>query len=139
MTAQRACALSDLPDVGAFRAVLDGTAVAVVRDQDGTVYAINDTCSHAEVSLSEGEVSDGTIECWLHGSCFDLRTGRPTSLPAIRPVPVYPVTLDGDAVLVDVSTPVSDQITSQIGSQIGSQISSQISSGAGTGAATKER
>ena len=56
---------------------------------------------HAEVSLSEGEVEDCTIECWLHGSQFDLRTGQPLSLPAIRPVPVYPVRVEGDAVLVD--------------------------------------
>jgi 3-phenylpropionate/trans-cinnamate dioxygenase ferredoxin subunit len=87
--------------------VLDGVPVAVVRDEHGEVFALGDTCSHAEVSLAEGEVTDGTIECWLHGSCFDLRTGAPTSLPAIRPVAVYPVTLDGDDVLVDVANPIS--------------------------------
>jgi 3-phenylpropionate/trans-cinnamate dioxygenase ferredoxin component len=107
MSAQRACGLADLPAVGAIRVVLDGEPVAVVRTEDGTVHAISDTCSHAEVSLAEGDVSDGTIECWLHGSCFDLRTGRPTSLPALRPVAVYPVTLDGDDVLVDVSSPIT--------------------------------
>ena len=107
MSAERACRLADLPEVGAIRVVLTGEAVAVVRTADGTVHAISDTCSHAEVSLAEGEVTDGTIECWLHGSCFDLSTGRPTSLPAIRPVAVYPVTLDGDEVLVDVSSPIT--------------------------------
>ena len=107
MSGQRACALADLPAVGAIRVVLDGEPVAVVRAEDGTVHAIADTCSHAEVSLAEGEVTDGTIECWLHGSCFDLRTGEPTSLPAIRPVAVYPVTLDGDDVLVDVANPIA--------------------------------
>jgi 3-phenylpropionate/trans-cinnamate dioxygenase ferredoxin subunit len=50
--------------------------------------------------LSEGDVEDGTIECWLHGSKFDLATGRPICLPATRPVPVYPVKIDGDDVLV---------------------------------------
>ena len=107
MSAQRACSLTELPEVGAVRVVLDGVPVAVVRDEEGEVHAVSDTCSHAEVSLSEGEVYDATIECWLHGSCFDLRTGQPTALPALRPIPVYPVTLDGDDVLVDVTRTIS--------------------------------
>jgi 3-phenylpropionate/trans-cinnamate dioxygenase ferredoxin subunit len=107
MSAQRACSLTELPEVGAVRVVLDGVPVAVVRDEDGEVHAVSDTCSHAEVSLSDGEVYDNTIECWLHGSCFDLRTGEPTALPALRPIPVYPVILDGDDVLVDVTTTIS--------------------------------
>jgi len=99
----RVCSVSDVPDPGALRVDVDGVPVSVVRS-DGEIYAIYDVCSHAEVSLSEGEVEDGEIECWLHGSRFDLRTGRPTSLPAFKPVPVYPVTLDG--VLVDVAQPL---------------------------------
>ena len=97
----RACAVGDVEDDAALRAVLDGVPVAVVRS-DGEVYAIHDVCSHANVALSEGEVEDATIECWLHGSRFDLVTGRPTGLPAITPVPVYPVTIDGDDVYVAV-------------------------------------
>ena len=107
MSAQRVLSVDDLPDVGAVRVIVDGVPVAVVRDEEGHVHAINDICSHAEVSLSEGEVEDCTIECWLHGSRFDLRTGEPTALPAIRPVAVYPVTIDGDDVLVDVHLPVN--------------------------------
>jgi len=76
-----------------------GEPVAVVR-AEGEVYAIRDVCSHAEVPLSEGEVYDHTIECWLHGSCFDLRTGKPTGYPATEPVPVYPVKIEGDDVYV---------------------------------------
>ena len=110
MSAVRAVGLADLPEVGAVRVVLDGRPVAVVRDEDGQVHAVGDTCSHAEVSLSEGEVEDCAIECWLHGSRFDLRTGAPLSLPAIRPVPVYPVTVDGDDVLVDVTSPIDTTI-----------------------------
>ena len=68
----------------------------------GEVFALFDECSHAEVPLSEGEVEDGTVECWLHGSRFDLRTGKPTGLPATEPVPVYPVRVDGDDVFVAV-------------------------------------
>ena len=95
----RACAVSDVPDDGAFAVELDGEPVAIVR-ADGEVFAIRDVCSHAEVPLSEGEVDGCTIECWLHGSRFDLRTGKPTGMPATEPVPVYPVKIEGDDVLV---------------------------------------
>jgi 3-phenylpropionate/trans-cinnamate dioxygenase ferredoxin subunit len=96
---QKACAVADVPDEGAVRVVVGGIPLAVVRSE-GEVYAIFDVCSHQDVPLSEGEVEDGTIECWLHGSRFDLASGRPTGLPATRPVPVYPVKIDGDDVLV---------------------------------------
>ena len=101
-----ACALSDLPAEGGLRVELDGQDVAVVHSM-GVVHAIDDVCSHAEVSLSEGDVADGEVECWLHGSRFDLATGRPTSLPATRPVAVYPVRVEGDEVLVDVDHPLN--------------------------------
>ena len=61
-----------------------------------------DECSHAAIALSEGDVEGLQIECWLHGSRFDLRTGKPTGLPATEPVAIYPVQVDGDDVLVDV-------------------------------------
>ena len=99
--------VDDLPDVGAVRCDVEGQAVAVVRAEDGSLHAVDDTCSHAEVSLSEGEVEDCTIECWLHGSRFDLRTGEPTGLPATRPVAVFPLRVEDDVVLVDVSAPDS--------------------------------
>ena len=102
MTAfQRACALSDLPADGALGVEIDGQPVCVVRT-GSEVFALQDVCSHAEVPLSEGEIYDHTIECWLHGSCFDLRTGQPTGLPATEPVPVYPVKIEGDDVYVAV-------------------------------------
>ena len=99
---QRACAAADVADGTAVRVVVDGIPVAIVRSS-GEVYAIHDVCSHANVALSEGEIEDQTIECWLHGSRFDLVTGRPTGLPATQPVPVYPVKIDGDDILVDVT------------------------------------
>jgi 3-phenylpropionate/trans-cinnamate dioxygenase ferredoxin component len=95
----RACAVTDVPEEGALHVDLRGLPVCVARS-GGTLYAIRDVCSHADVALSEGEVDDGTIECWLHGSRFDLSTGRPTGLPATKPVPIYPVKHDGDDVLV---------------------------------------
>ncbi len=95
----RACALDEIPEEGAIRVVLDGIAICVARSE-GEVFAINDVCSHADVSLSEGEVEDGTVECWLHGSTFDLRTGKPTCLPAVKPVATYPVVIEGDDVFI---------------------------------------
>ena len=98
----RACALSELPETGAVGVEVAGVAVAVVRT-GGEVFALHDVCSHEEVPLSEGEVDGYTIECWLHGSCFDLRTGEPTNMPATEPVPVYPVKIQGDDVLVSLN------------------------------------
>ena len=107
MAFARVCSLADVKEPGALRVELDGReAVAVVRFE-GEVFALDDVCSHAEVPLSEGDVEEfqgaPTIECWLHGSCFDLTSGRPTNLPATEPVPVYPVRVEGDDVYVDVS------------------------------------
>jgi 3-phenylpropionate/trans-cinnamate dioxygenase ferredoxin subunit len=85
--------------------VIGATPVAVVRSE-GEVYAIHDVCSHANVALSEGDVEDATIECWLHGSRFDLRSGKPTGLPATKPVPVYSVKIEGGDVYVSL-TPVN--------------------------------
>jgi 3-phenylpropionate/trans-cinnamate dioxygenase ferredoxin component len=103
----KACALGDIPDTGAVGVTVGDTPVAVVRSE-GNVYAIHDVCSHAEVQLSEGDVEDGEVECWLHGSRFDLRTGKPTGLPATEPVPVYPVQIEGGDVLVDVHHPLNN-------------------------------
>jgi 3-phenylpropionate/trans-cinnamate dioxygenase ferredoxin component len=93
--------VSDLKEDGAIQVVLGGDEIAIVQS-DGEVYAIRDWCSHAAVPLSEGEVDGTTIECWLHGSCFDLRTGQPISMPATVPVPVYPIKIEGDDVLVSI-------------------------------------
>jgi 3-phenylpropionate/trans-cinnamate dioxygenase ferredoxin subunit len=95
----RACAVADVADGTAVRVVLDGVPVAVVRS-DGDVYAIHDVCSHANVALSEGEIEGQTLECWLHGSRFDLRSGKPTGLPATVPVPIYETKIEDGTVLV---------------------------------------
>jgi 3-phenylpropionate/trans-cinnamate dioxygenase ferredoxin component len=110
MTFERVCGFSEVPEDGSLRVELPDVDVAIVNF-DGQVFAIEDVCSHAEVALTDGEVEefDGapTIECALHGSCFDLRTGEPTNLPATEPVPVYPVRVEGDDVLVDVDAPIA--------------------------------
>ncbi len=84
------CTIDELAPNSATRFVVNGVPVAVVRLGDD-VYAIGDTCSHAEVSLSEGEVwtDEKSLECWKHGSRFDLVTGEPITLPATQPVPVF--------------------------------------------------
>ena len=98
----RACPLGDLAEDSATRVELDGVPVCLVRTE-GEVHAVSDVCSHADVSLAEGEVDGLTIECWLHGSRFDLVSGRPTGLPATRPIPVYPVKIEGDDVYVSLA------------------------------------
>ena len=99
----RVCSVDELPTVGAVQAEVAGAKLAIVRDSAGDIHAIDDTCSHANVSLSEGDVEDGEIECWLHGSRFDLRSGKPTGLPAVSPIAVYPVKIDAGDVFVAVT------------------------------------
>ena len=107
MTFARACATSEVAPGSAVAVAVEGTDVAVVRDGDD-FYAVADECSHAAIPLSEGDVEGCEIECWLHGSRFDLRTGKPTGPPATEPVAIYPVKVDGDDVLVDVTSPLND-------------------------------
>ena len=108
MTRVKVCAESDIELGGAVRVVIDDVAIALVRDSAGTVHAIGDTCTHGDISLAEGFVEDDTLECWAHGSKFSLLTGKPTTLPAYEPVPVYPVTIvDGEVFIDSVPVPVA--------------------------------
>ena len=100
MAFERVCALDEVASDQAHKVVLGRYDIAIARDGD-EVFALQDLCSHAEVALSDGEVDDGTIECFLHGSCFDLRTGKPTSLPATEPVATFPIEVRGNDVYVD--------------------------------------
>ena len=100
MASTKVVSVSDLVPNTAVKVVVDGVPIAVVLDSAGEVHAIGDTCTHGDISLSEGFVEDDTLECWAHGSKFSLRTGVPLSLPAYEPVPVYAVTItDGDVYL----------------------------------------
>ncbi|NUS74421.1 MAG: non-heme iron oxygenase ferredoxin subunit [Corynebacteriales bacterium] len=99
---ERVCAASEITKGSALAVEVDDQPVAVVHADDGNFYAIHDVCSHAEVALSDGEIDGCTLECWLHGSRFDLKTGEPLELPATEPVPTYAVRVDGDDVLVDI-------------------------------------
>ena len=100
MSFERVCPLSDIPDDEAIAVTVGGQEVALARHAD-EIFAVEDTCSHAAVALSEGEVSDCTVECWLHGSRFDLRTGKPIGLPATEPVATFAVEIRDDEVYVD--------------------------------------
>jgi 3-phenylpropionate/trans-cinnamate dioxygenase ferredoxin subunit len=97
------CQDSDVQVKSSLLVEIDDYAIAIVRDSFGELHAIGDTCSHADISLSEGDVEDGTIECWAHGSSFDLTSGQPLTLPAFEPVPVFALSVHGSDVYVDVT------------------------------------
>lgn len=97
------CSANDIQVKQALRILIDGYPVAVVRDSMGDIHAIGDTCSHADIFAVRGRRGGCAIECWGHGSQFDLRSGQPLQLPAYDPVPVFAVELDGDDVYVDVT------------------------------------
>ena len=96
-----ACLAADLVEDTPLGVVVEGIPVCLVRT-GGEVFAVHDECTHEAVRLSEGDVVDGVIECWRHGSSFDLRTGAVLNLPAVRPVAVYPVREVAHDVEVDV-------------------------------------
>lgn len=107
MTSQRVCSVAELAENSARKVVLDGVAIAVVKDAAGDVYAIGDVCTHGDISLSEGFVEGQTLECWAHGSKFDLCTGKPLNLPAYEPVPVFAVTITDGDVFIDPTVTVA--------------------------------
>lgn len=93
--------LSQLAQNKPIRLEKNGQSICVARIGD-EVFAIGDTCTHSEASLSEGELEGTVVECWLHGAGFDMRTGEAVSLPATEPVKSYPVRIDADAVTIEV-------------------------------------
>ncbi|EYT53724.1 dioxygenase [Leucobacter sp. UCD-THU] len=101
MARHKVVALSDLVQDQATRVVVEDAPIALVLDGQGEVHAIGDTCTHGQISLSEGFVEDDTLECWAHGSAFSLRTGYPQNLPAYEPVPVYVVEIEDGDVYID--------------------------------------
>jgi len=94
---------SDIPEGEARHVVANRIEIAVANLGNGTFLAVDDICSHAEASLSEGEVDVDmeTIECPRHGSTFDLRTGQPKTLPATLPIVTFPVKVDGDRIMIE--------------------------------------
>jgi 3-phenylpropionate/trans-cinnamate dioxygenase ferredoxin subunit len=105
-TFQRACAVDEVGPESALAVEVGGTDLAIVHS-GASFFAVADECSHAAIPLSEGDVGDCEIECYLHGSRFDLRTGEALGLPATEPVAVYPVEIRDDAVFVDLAHPIT--------------------------------
>ena len=103
MAFERVCALDEVTADQGLAVTVGDLEVVVARNGD-EVFALQNECSHAAVALSEGEVADCQIECWLHGSMFDLRTGKPTNFPATEPVATFPVDVRGTEVYVDTET-----------------------------------
>lgn len=91
----------DVPEGGALRVEVKGRRIALFN-VEGKIYAIDDVCSHAEASLSEGELDGYRVVCPMHGAQFDVRTGRALTLPAIRPVESFQVRVEGDEIQVSV-------------------------------------
>lgn len=87
--------LHDLPVGSVCKVEVEGREIALANTVEG-VFAIDDVCSHAEVSLSEGELNGCMLECWMHGSAFDMRTGIPQTPPANQPVQTFPVIIQGE-------------------------------------------
>lgn len=96
----RVCAECDLTLNQPVRVLVDGCPILVVRDSGGTVNAIDDTCTHAEISLSEGFVEGSVVECWAHGARFDLRSGSAMTLPADEPLRVHGVSVQDGIVFL---------------------------------------
>ena len=108
-TLVRVCSVEDVPPESAIPIEVPRNGsrleLAIVHS-NGAFYAIYDECSHAQIPLSEGDVGEGEIECYLHGSRFDLGTGAPIGLPATEPVPIYRCVVEDNDVLVDVAAPL---------------------------------
>lgn len=104
----RACADADLAPNTPLQVVIGGVPIVVVRGSDGVVHALDDTCTHAQVSLSEGFVEGDEIECGAHGAAFDLRSGDALSLPATRALRVYPVAIEAGGIIVSTAGHLAD-------------------------------
>ena len=100
MAKERVAAISDIP-VGEVRVVQCGARSLAMSNVDGTLYAIDNRCTHDNGPLGEGRLRNGRILCPRHGAAFDARTGRVLSLPAVKNVAAYEVTVDGDDVYID--------------------------------------
>lgn len=98
----RICAVEDIKPGKALRAKVGDLAVAIVRTKAGEIHALDDKCSHGEISLSEGFIDNETIECWAHGAKFSLTTGEALSLPAFEPVATYEVIIDNGDIFLEI-------------------------------------
>jgi 3-phenylpropionate/trans-cinnamate dioxygenase ferredoxin subunit len=96
------CSVEELPP-GAVRIVREGDLAVGVFNADGELYAIEDRCSHDDGPLAEGDFDAESyiVSCPRHGAQFDVRTGKPRTLPAYLPVATYPVYADDGRVKLE--------------------------------------
>jgi 3-phenylpropionate/trans-cinnamate dioxygenase ferredoxin subunit len=85
----------DIPENGMIGLVVDDRPIVLIN-REGTIYALEDRCSHEEFPLSSGDIASGEITCVLHGARFDIETGAPRALPAVMPVKTYEVRVEGE-------------------------------------------
>ncbi|MEY4348980.1 MAG: hypothetical protein RL719_277 [Actinomycetota bacterium] len=95
------CPVEDIKPGRAIRVKVGDHAIAIARTKGGDIKAIDDKCSHGEISLSEGFVDSDSIECWAHGAKFSLETGAPLSLPAYEPVAVYETFIENGVIFLE--------------------------------------
>jgi 3-phenylpropionate/trans-cinnamate dioxygenase ferredoxin subunit len=100
MTTERVAAASDVP-AGEVRVVQCGVRSLALSNVDGTLYAIDNLCTHDGGPLGEGRLRGDRVLCPRHGAAFDARTGKVLTLPAVKSVNSYPVTVEGDEVYID--------------------------------------
>jgi 3-phenylpropionate/trans-cinnamate dioxygenase ferredoxin subunit len=103
LTKCRVASTADLPVGSLTQVEVGGLPICLVHAEDGNVYAISDTCTHEDYSLSEGDLWEMSVECPRHGSRFDVRTGKVIGLPAVIPATTYPVTIENDEIYVEVA------------------------------------
>jgi 3-phenylpropionate/trans-cinnamate dioxygenase ferredoxin subunit len=108
MAWEKVARVEEIAPNGTLLVELGGEPVCVVRLDDDVVKAVHDTCSHQQYSLAEGWVGGNDIECALHGSMFNLDSGAPDSLPAVKPIPVYACKVEDGTVYVDVEQQLND-------------------------------
>ncbi len=112
MTFQPAAQVNEITPDRPLAAEVDGIRVAIVL-HNGEYFALDDQCSHRNIPLSDGDIVEDAIECYAHGSDFDLRTGQPRTLPATEPVAVYACRVVNDTVEVDISNPTFPAATQE--------------------------
>ncbi|MEY4321854.1 MAG: hypothetical protein RL167_582 [Actinomycetota bacterium] len=100
--AVRICRVDEIKAGKAIRVKIGDDAIAIAKTKSGDVYAIDDKCSHGEISLSEGFIEKDTIECWAHGAKFSLATGEALTLPAYEPVKTYEVLIENDEIFLEI-------------------------------------
>ena len=101
MARHRVAGVAELEPDSMKRVEVDGVPICLAHAEDGNFYALNDICTHEEFFLSDGELWGMDVECPQHGSRFNLQTGKVTGLPAVIPAQTYPVSVEGEDVLID--------------------------------------